>query len=68
MNNAIWELADADGTRHSSFEVLARLGVNHFNDLYKDPNGTSIEEIILVSQLFPRFGEANKNVELIKEV
>lgn len=67
-NNTIWELAYEAGTRHSSFEGLARLGVKHFNDIYKEQGATSIEEIIHVSQLFPRFAEEDFNVELMTVV
>ena len=53
--NTIWSLQDEEGTSHVYFEEKARCGVNHFQHLFKAPLQASIEEVIRLAQMFPRF-------------
>jgi hypothetical protein len=55
MTNTIWGLRDRIGEEVSSFEGLDELGTDHFRDLFKVQEGSSIAEIVQVARLFPRF-------------
>ena len=66
--NTIWSLLDEQGEAHSSFEGKAKIGVEHFKNLFKAPNQASIAEVIRVAQLFPRFVEEEYNKFLMEEV
>jgi len=59
--NMIWGLKMTEGGITNSFSDLATMGRNHFNNLFKDPEVVSIEEVIQVSQLFPRYAEEEEN-------
>ena len=63
--NTIWELKNEGGYKVTSFKNLAELGVNHFQNLYKAPTGTSLAEIIQIAQMFPRFAEEVDNGNLM---
>lgn len=52
----------------TSFNDLAELGVKHFQNLFKVPNGTSLAEIIQITHMFPRFAEEIDNGNLMEEV
>ena len=64
----IWSLQHEEGNTHVTFEDKAICGVNHFQRLFKAPPQASIEEIIRLAQMFPRFVEEEDNRELMKEV
>ena len=66
--NTIWSLQDEEGTSHVSFEEKARCGVNHFQHLFKAPLQASIEEVIRLAQMFPRFVDEAGNRDLMMEV
>ena len=51
--NTIWDLRDWVGEEVSSFEGLAKLGTEHFCELFKAQEGSSIAEIVQVDRLFP---------------
>jgi hypothetical protein len=51
--NTIWRLKDSLGNEVSTFKDLAQLGKNHFQNLFKAPEGTSIAEIIYLALPFP---------------
>eukprot|EP00253_Pinus_taeda_P024137 PITA_24137 len=55
--NTIWELKDHTGREASSFTQLADMGVRHFSNIYKNPRGTNIAEILQVAEAMPRFVE-----------
>lgn len=55
MDNTIWTLMDRDGRDLSSFKDMDALGKNHFQDLFKAPEGVTIAKIIWVVQSFPNF-------------
>ena len=65
--NTIWSLQDEEGT-HVAFEDKARCGVNHFQKLFKAPPQGSIEDVIRLSQMFPRFVDEEENRDLVKEL
>jgi len=67
-HNTIWELQEGDGLSTSSFEGLSNMGVKHFKKLFEAQPGTSIEEIIRMAGLFPRFIDQHGNESLMKEI
>ena len=66
--NTIWSLQDEEGNTHVTFEDKATCGVNHFQRLFKAPPHATIEEVIRLAQMFPRFVDEKDNGELMKEV
>jgi len=48
------------GEEVTSFNELAILGTEHFKELYKAQEGSSIAEIIKVARLFPHFVEEDE--------
>ena len=61
ITNTIWELKNWEGVTIWSFEGLAKLGMDHFQDMFKALGGASIAKIIHIYQLFPRFVEHEDN-------
>jgi hypothetical protein len=61
LANTIWGLRKREGEVVTSFEGLASLGIEHFSDLFKAQEGSSIAEIVQVARLFPRFVEEEDN-------
>ena len=53
---------------HATFDGMARLGVEHFKNLFKEHAQMSIAEVIRTAQLFLRFVEEDDNVVLMEEV
>ena len=68
VENTIWSLQDEEGTSHVSFEEKARCGVNHFQHLFKAPLQATIEEVVILAQMFPHFVDEAGNRDLMKEV
>lgn len=66
--NTIWELKCHIGREAKSFSQLADLGVRHFSNIYKDPRGTNITEILRVAEAMPRFVEEEEEESLIQPV
>lgn len=66
--NTIWNLQDGEDREVSSFEGLATLGRDHFQNLFKDPVGASTSEVIRVAQIFPRYVDVDDNRALVEEV
>ena len=66
--NTIWSLQDEEGSTHVTFEENARCGVNHFKQLFKAPLQATIEEVIRLAQMFPRFVDEGGNRDLMREV
>ena len=65
MVNTIWGLKKRDGEVVNTFEGLASMGINHFQDLFKVQERSSIAKIVQVARLFPRFVEEEDNQSLI---
>jgi hypothetical protein len=53
--NTIWQLRDQEGNMENSFEGMSRLGKKHFQKLFKEENQATIEEVVRMDQVFPRF-------------
>ena len=68
VQNTIWEMKDGAGEIVSSFEGLAKLGVEAFQSLFKAPTGSSLAEIIQLAQTFPLFAEEEENSNLMDEL
>ena len=47
--NTIWSLEDDRGRRHESFDGMARTWVEHFQNLFRSPEGVSIVEIMRIA-------------------
>ena len=66
--NSIWEVHDPKGVVISSFKKKAEEGVRHFNNLFKDPQGCLIQEILHILQEEPRSIMVEMNDFLSAEV
>jgi len=53
--NTIWNLKDSLGNEVTTFKDLAQIGKNHFQNLFKAPEGTNTAEIIYLTLPSPRF-------------
>ena len=47
--NTIWSLIESVGIEHSSFDEMARIGVDHFKSVFTTPFQASIAEVISVA-------------------
>jgi hypothetical protein len=66
MANTIWELKKGDGEVETL--LMASMGIEHFCDLFKVHEGSSIAEIVQVARLFPHFVEEEDNQSLMAAV
>ena len=66
--NTIWSLENSLGRRLESFEDLAGLGVEHFQQLFRAPEGAQQVEIMRITQVFPQFVGEEENLSLMEEV
>eukprot|EP00253_Pinus_taeda_P026822 PITA_26822 len=62
--NTIWNLPMPEGGMADTFNKLSNLGTSHFRNLYKNPAGTNLAEIINVAGHFPRFIEEDDAEDL----
>jgi hypothetical protein len=62
----IWELKDHDGNSVKGFKGPIKLGVQHFQHIYKEPVKENIGEIMKVVSYFPRMIEEEKNKSLFR--
>lgn len=53
--NTIWNILTPDGGVADTFNKLSHLGSTHFRNLYKNPPGSNIADIINVAGHFPKF-------------
>lgn len=65
MANAIWSLKNESGIEESSFAGMTRVEKNHFSDLFKAQESTSIAEIVRIAQYFSHFVNEEDNEELM---
>jgi hypothetical protein len=68
MTNTIWGIKDQSGRLQTSFEDMERLGSSHFKSQYSADSRVSIDVVIQMALLFPRFVEEEENEELMVEV
>ena len=47
---------------------MAGIGVEHFQHLFRAPEGTQLVEIMRIAQVFPRFMGEEENQSLMEEV
>jgi len=66
--NTIWKLEDLDGRVENSFEGMAKIGVSHFQNLFKANSQATIEEVVRLAQMFPGFVNEEENQKLNSEV
>jgi hypothetical protein len=50
--NTIWELTNREGRKVDNFQDLAKLEVQHFEEVFKQPKKANIEEILKVASYF----------------
>lgn len=55
VQNTIWNIPLLEGGVANSFNKLSHLGSSHFRNLYKQPPGSTIADIIKIVGHFPRF-------------
>jgi hypothetical protein len=46
--NSIWELKDDKGTRVLGFKDIVHVGIQHFDNIYKEPKGANFMDIVKV--------------------
>jgi hypothetical protein len=66
--NTNWELSNREGEKVQGFQELAELGVQYFNDIFREPERENIGEIIRVVAYFPRMVDEEDNENLYKAV
>ena len=66
--NTIWILEDSMGRTHETFEDMASLGFEHFQQLFQAPEGSQLMEIMHIAQVFPHFVGEEDNLSLMEEV
>eukprot|EP01018_Ginkgo_biloba_P032610 Gb_14068 [translate_table: standard] len=64
----IWELTGREGNKVRGFKDLAAFAVQHFNELFKEPDRINIGEIIKVVTYFPRMVGNEDNAILFREI
>ena len=47
---------------------MSRLGKKHFQEIFKAENQATIEEVVQMAQLFPRFVDEEDDILLMEEV
>lgn len=55
VTNTIWNLPLREGRVADTFNKLSHLSSTHFRNLYKNPSGSNLANIINVARHFPRF-------------
>jgi len=68
FSNTIWNLEFNQGEMETYFYGMARVGVTHFQSLFKATNQVSIAEVVRLAQFFPRFVEMEDNRSLMAEI
>jgi hypothetical protein len=66
--NTIWKITRADGVEVNKFEDIARDGVDHFGNVYKEEYRVSIAEVVRMISFFPSFVNEVENSSLMMEV
>lgn len=68
VSNTIWNLPLPDGGVANTFNKLSHLGTSHFKNLFTNPPGSNLADIINVAGHFPRFVNDDEAEELIAPV
>lgn len=68
VSNTIWNLPLPDGGVANTFNKLSHLGTSHFKNLFTNPPGSNLADIINVAGNFPRFVNDDEVEELIAPV
>ncbi|KAH9294276.1 hypothetical protein KI387_040518, partial [Taxus chinensis] len=66
--NTIWELKTTEGEAVRKFKDLASLGLQHFSNIFKEPETPNIVEIVKVASYFPKFVSEEDNQQLYEVV
>ena len=67
FSNTIYHLKDQYGTHERTFEGLSKIGNKYFQELYKEENNNTIDELIWMTQYFPSFANEEDNKMLMEE-
>ena len=62
------EVKNEDNEVVTKFEYLEKIGVDHFQKLFKEDENVSKEKEMKLSQLYPNLVNDEDNKELMKEV
>ena len=62
------EVKNEDNEVVTKFENLAKVGLDHFRELFKEDENVSKEEAVKLAQLYPNLENDEDNKELMKEV
>ena len=66
--NTIHEVRSSQGTWAKTFEEKIKAVVEHFQELFKEPAGCPISEMLEVLDLFPRAITEEMNDKLTKDI
>ena len=66
--NTIYEIKNQEGSPARTFEEKSAAGVSFFQNIFKEPKGCPIQEILEVLGYFLRMVTEEMNQELIKEI
>ena len=61
-------MPNLDGSNARKFQEIAKLGISHFQNLYKAPERDNLEIIINLATYFLRFVSEESNDLLLEEV
>ena len=67
QQNTIWELKKENNEIANTFEDLAEIGKNYFENIFKENHQATIAEVIWILQCFLE-SISEDNMELMKEV
>jgi hypothetical protein len=66
--NSMWKITDQNGQLDKSFEDISRAGRLYFGNLFKEPLGCPIEEMLKLKNLFPMVFNDEMNDSLIVDI
>jgi hypothetical protein len=68
FKNTIWAIEKNDGSMATRFEDIIAIGTSHFQNLFKEEKRYTIESILKVASIFPRFVDQVQKDSLMEKV
>jgi hypothetical protein len=66
--NIIWVIDGENETTATSFDDIASTCVYHFQNIFKEDSRASIDSILQVAFIFPRFINREENDKLMEKI
>jgi hypothetical protein len=60
-SNAIWIIKNNDGYGVTKFRDVVEVGINHFQNSYKEPLRVNVAKVVKLFAYFPRFVDHEHN-------